>query len=304
MQFVKDLISIRDLEKKHIDLILKKSSQMEQALKTGKQLNSLKGKVVATLFFEPSTRTRLSFQSAAMRLGAKVLSFEDIGASSIVKGETFSDTIRMVDGYSDLIIIRHSKEGSARYAAQLAEHPVINGGDGGNQHPTQTLLDLYTIKRAKKKIEGLNVTLLGDLKHARTMRSLLYGLAMYGANVELVAPKGLEMNREVIEEVKKKFNANVKEKSTIELSNTDVLYLCRIQKERFSDQYEAEKVQKEFRITGETIKGAKGDMIILHPLPKVDEVAPEVDSSKHAYYFEQAKMGIPVRMAIMDTMVV
>jgi len=304
MEFVKDLISIRDLEKKHIDLILKKSSQMEQALKTGKELNSLKGKVVATLFFEPSTRTRLSFQSAAMRLGAKVLSFEDVGASSIVKGETFSDTIRMVDGYSDLIVVRHSKEGSARYAAQLAEHPVINGGDGGNQHPTQTLLDLYTIKRAKRKIEGLNVTLLGDLKHARTMRSLLYGLAMYGASIELVAPKGLEMNREVIKEVKEKFNANVTEKSTIQLSNTDVLYLCRIQKERFSDQYEAEKVQKEFRITGETIKGAKEDMIILHPLPKVDEVAPEVDRSKHAYYYEQARMGIPVRMAIMDAMVV
>jgi aspartate carbamoyltransferase catalytic subunit len=304
MEFVKDLISIRDLEKKHIDLILKKSSQMEQALKTGKELNSLKGKVVATLFFEPSTRTRLSFQSAAMRLGAKVLSFEDVGASSIVKGETFSDTIRMVDGYSDLIVVRHSKEGSARYAAQLAEHPVINGGDGGNQHPTQTLLDLYTIKRAKRKIEGLNVTLLGDLKHARTMRSLLYGLAMYGASIELVAPKGLEMNREVIKEVKEKFNANVTEKSAIQLSNTDVLYLCRIQKERFSDQYEAEKVQKEFRITGETIKGAKEDMIILHPLPKVDEVAPEVDRSKHAYYYEQARMGIPVRMAIMDAMVV
>lgn len=304
MEFVKDLISIRDLEKKHIDLILKKSSQMEKALKEEKKLNSLAGKVVATLFFEPSTRTRLSFQSAALRLGAKVLSFEDVGASSMVKGESFSDTIRMVDGYSDLIVVRHPKEGSARYAAQLAEHPVINGGDGGNQHPTQTLLDLYTIKKAKKRIEGLNVTLLGDLKHARTMRSLLYGLAMYGANITLVAPKGLEMSPEVIREAREKFNANVEERSTINLSSTDVLYLCRIQKERFSDQYEAEKVQKEFRITGDTIKGAKEDMIILHPLPKVDEVTPEVDRSKHAYYYEQARMGIPVRMAIMDAMVV
>jgi aspartate carbamoyltransferase catalytic subunit len=304
MEFVKDLISIRDLEKKHIDLILKKSAEMERALKQGKQFTSLNGDVVATLFFEPSTRTRLSFQSAAMRLGAKVLSFENIGASSIVKGETFSDTIRMVDGYSDLIVVRHAKEGSARYAAQLAEHPVINGGDGGNQHPTQTLLDLYTIKRAKKKIEGLNVTLLGDLKHARTMRSLLYGLSMYGANVTLVAPKGLEMNKEVINEARERFRAKVDEKSKMDLSDADVLYLCRIQKERFSDQYEAEKVQKEFRITEDAIKGVKDDLIILHPLPKVDEVAPEVDRSKHAYYFEQAKMGIPVRMAIMDAMVV
>jgi len=304
MDFVKDLISIRDLEKRHIDLILKKSSEMEQALKEGKPPNSLKGDVVATLFFEPSTRTRLSFQSAAMRLGAKVLSFENVGASSIVKGETFSDTIKMVDGYADLLVVRHAQEGSARYAAQLAEHPVINGGDGGNQHPTQTLLDLYTIKRAKKKIEGLKVTLLGDLKHARTMRSLLYGLSMYGANVTLVAPKGLEMSKEVIREVKEKFNAKVEEKSKMELADADVLYLCRIQKERFSDQYEAEKVQKEFRITEDAIKGVKDDLIILHPLPKVDEVAPEVDRSKHAYYYEQAKLGIPVRMAIMETMVV
>jgi len=304
MEFVKDLISIRDLEKKHIDLILKKSSEMERALKGNKKLNSLGGKVVATLFFEPSTRTRLSFQTAAMRLGAKVLSFENVGASSIVKGETFSDTVRMVDGYSDLLVVRHAKEGSARYAAQLAEHPVINGGDGGNQHPTQTLLDLYTIKRAKKKIDGLNVTLLGDLKHARTMRSLLYGLSMYGANVTLVAPKGLEMNKEVIKEVEGRFNAKVEEKSTMHLADADVLYLCRIQKERFSDQYEAEKVQKEFRITEDAIKGVKDSLIILHPLPKIDEVAPEVDRSKYAYYYEQAKMGIPVRMAIMNTMVV
>jgi len=239
-----------------------------------------------------------------MRLGAKVLSFENIGASSIMKGETFSDTIRMVDGYTDLIIVRHAKEGSARYAAQLAGHPVINGGDGGNQHPTQTLLDLYTIKRAKKKIEGLNVTLLGDLKHARTMRSLLYGLSMYKASTTLVAPKGLEMSREVITEVKERFGAKVEEKSKMDLSDADVLYLCRIQKERFSDQYEAEKVQKEFRITEDALKGVRDDLIIMHPLPKVDEVAPEVDRSKYAYYYEQAKTGIPVRMAIMDAMVV
>jgi aspartate carbamoyltransferase catalytic subunit len=239
-----------------------------------------------------------------MRLGAKVLSFENVGASSIVKGETFSDTIRMVDGYADIIVVRHAKEGSARYAAQLAEHPVINGGDGGNQHPTQTLLDLYTIKRAKKRIDGLNVTLLGDLKHARTMRSLLYGLSMYGANTTLVAPKGLEMNKEIINEARTRFGASVEEKSSMDLSNADVLYLCRIQKERFSDQYEAEKVQKEFRITEDAIKGVKDDLIIMHPLPKIDEVAPEVDRSKYAYYYEQAKMGVPVRMAIMDTMVV
>jgi len=298
-----DLISIRDLEKSDIELILEKSAHMEQALKTKKELDALKDKVVATLFFEPSTRTRLSFQSAALRLGAKVINFEDVEKTSIAKGETFSDTIKMVDGYSDLIIVRHAKEGSARYAAQLAVHPVINGGDGGNQHPTQTLLDLYTIKRAKKKIEGLNVALLGDLKHARTMRSLMYGLAMFGAKITLIAPRGLEMDRNMVQEVKERFKADMIEKATIHLEDTDVLYLCRIQRERFVDQYEAEKLQKEFRITESVLEKVKDDLIILHPLPKVDEVSPEVDKSKYAYYYEQAKLGVPVRMAIINEMI-
>ena len=298
-----DLISIKDLDKSDIELILEKSAHMEQILKTKKELETLKDKVVATLFFEPSTRTRLSFQAAALRLGAKVINFEDIEKTSIAKGETFSDTIRMVDGYSDLIVVRHANEGSARYAAQIATHPIINGGDGGNQHPTQTLLDLYTIKRTKKKIEGLNVVLLGDLKHARTMRSLMYGLAMFGASTTLIAPKGLEMDKNMVQEVQEKFKTNITENTTIDLSEADVLYLCRIQKERFTDQYEAEKLQKEFRITESILKNVKDDLIILHPLPKVDEVSPEVDRSKYAYYYEQAKLGVPVRMAIINEMV-
>jgi aspartate carbamoyltransferase catalytic subunit len=298
-----DLISIRDLDKSDIELILEKSEHMEQVLKTKKESETLKDKVVATLFFEPSTRTRLSFQTAALRLGAKVINLEDIEKTSIAKGETFSDTIRMVDGYSDLIVVRHATEGSARYAAQIADHPIINGGDGGNQHPTQTLLDLYTIKKAKKKIEGLSIVLLGDLKHARTMRSLMYGLSMFGAHTTLIAPKGLEMDKNMVQEVQEKFKTNITEKTTVDLTEADVLYLCRIQKERFTDQYEAEKLQKEFRITESVLKNVKDDLIILHPLPKIDEVSLEVDRSKYAYYYEQAKLGVPVRMAIINEMV-
>ncbi|MFH0817591.1 MAG: aspartate carbamoyltransferase, partial [Candidatus Micrarchaeota archaeon] len=193
----KDLISIRDLERKDIEGWFSLAEKMECEL--GGEKTPLKNRIIATLFFEPSTRTRLSFQAAAQRLGANVINFESVALTSMAKGETFVDTIKIVDGYADLLVIRHSLEGSARLAANVAKHPVVNGGDGGNQHPTQTLIDLYTIRKIKKKLEGLNVQLVGDLKYARTMRSLLYGLGMFGAEVTLVSPKGLEMDKGVIE---------------------------------------------------------------------------------------------------------
>ncbi len=261
----------------------------------------LRGKVLATLFFEPSTRTRLSFHTAAARLGIQLLDIESMSESSMVKGETLADTIKIIDGYADCIVLRHPKEGSARLAADLAEHPVINAGDGGNQHPTQTLIDLYTINKLKKKIEGLNVSLVGDLKYARTMHSLLYGLAMFGAKITLISPKELEMDPRVIEEVKALFKAEVRATSEMNFRNCDVLYVCRIQKERFADPYEAVRMQQQFRITPESLKGAKEDLIILHPLPKVDEISPEVDKSKKVRYFEQARYGVPVRMAVLQS---
>jgi aspartate carbamoyltransferase catalytic subunit len=216
-----------------------------------------------------------------------------------VKGESLSDTIRMIDGYADALVIRHPMEGSARFAADIACHPVINAGDGGNQHPTQTLIDLYTIRKLKGKIGGLKVTLLGDLKHARAMRSLLYGLSMFGADVTLASPPELRMDEETIAEVREKFGAKPAQTQQISLSGCDVLYICRVQKERFSDQYEAERMQKEFRVGLPLLSSAKKGMVVLHPLPKVDEIPPEVDATPFAKYFDQAKNGVPVRMAVL-----
>ncbi|MCX6772923.1 MAG: aspartate carbamoyltransferase [Candidatus Micrarchaeota archaeon] len=294
---MRDLISIRDLSKKDVESFLSEAAKMEKLIGTPKS-ELLKGKVVANMFFEPSTRTNMSFQAASKRLGAKIMTFYP-NTSSVAKGETLADTVRMIDGYADALVIRHPLEGSVRFAADLADNPVINAGDGGNQHPTQTLIDLYSIKKLKGKISGLKVTLLGDLKHARAMRSLLYGLGMFGAEVTLVSPTSLRMEEDIIRETKEKFGTSVTQTSEISLKGCDVLYVCRIQKERFSDQYEAEKIQKEFRVDLDLVKFAPKDLAILHPLPKVDEIPPEVDHDPRAKYFEQAKNGVPVRMAVL-----
>lgn len=293
-----DLISIRDIDKKVLEEILDLAAEKEKS-EMRKQEVKKSNKVLATLFFEPSTRTKLSFQTAALRDGYEYIDFLT-ETSSVKKGESFVDTIKTVSGYADVLVVRHPKEGSARLAAAVSDKPIINGGDGGNQHPTQTLIDLYTIKKHKGKITGLGVTLMGDLKHARTMHSLLYALAMFGANITLMAPKGLEMDKETLDEVKEKFKVSITIKNEFDVSNTDVLYVCRIQAERFADPLEAKRVQERFFISMENLKGAKDDLIILHPLPKVNEIAPEIDDSKYAKYFEQASYGVPVRMAVID----
>ncbi|MEM3372759.1 MAG: aspartate carbamoyltransferase [Candidatus Anstonellales archaeon] len=290
----KHILSIRDLDKKDIEYYLKLAEKYENYFSMDK-----KSKILATLFFEPSTRTNLSFQAAAKRLGVDTLNW-NVQFSSTQKGESFEDTVKIVSNYADILVIRHALEGAARFASEVQDKPVINAGDGANQHPTQTLLDLYTIWKNKRTIEGLNITLLGDLKYARAMKSLVYGIAMFGANLTLISPAGLEMDKWIIEEVKQKFSVNITQQNNIDLSNTDVLYLCRIQKERFSDPYEAEKVQKEFRISLDYLRKAKEDIIIMHPLPKIDEVPKEVDKLKNAVYFSQAKNGVPVRMAIIS----
>ena len=295
----KDLISIRDLDKAEIEHLMKRAAEMDKLLAAGKPPPLLKNKIVATLFFEPSTRTKMSFHAAIERLGAQILDLTSIESSSLKKGESLADTLRMVDGYSNLVIQRIAIEGAARFAAEICQNPVINAGDGGNQHPTQTLLDLYTIKKLKGKISGLDVCMIGDLKYARTMRSLLYGLSMFGANLTLVAPEGLEMNPAVVKEAKERFGANISEMSKLDLSKADVAYACRIQKERFADQYEAEKVQKRFRITADALKGVKDSLILMHPLPKIDEMEVAIDDTKYAKYFEQAQNGVPMRMALM-----
>ncbi len=290
-----NLISIRDIDIKDIEGILDHAEKIDN----GDSKVDLGGKILATMFFEPSTRTKLSFQSAAMRCGMEVLDFSP-GTSSLKKGESFADTLKTVEGYADALAIRHPKEGAVRLASSVVKKPVVNGGDGGNQHPTQTLIDLFSIKRTKGRIKDLNITLLGDLKHARTMRSLVYGLGMFGANVTLVSPRGLEMDKKYLEEVNKKFGLSVKVENKPDYSDADVLYVCRIQAERFADPYEAQSVQEKFRVKKVDLKDAKEDLVILHPLPKINEIEDSIDEMPQAKYFEQAHYGIPLRQAVLD----
>jgi aspartate carbamoyltransferase catalytic subunit len=235
------------------------------------------------------------------RLGGNVVSVQDPRTASAAKGETLSDTIRMVESYSDVIVLRHPQEGSARLAAQFSSKPVINAGDGAGQHPTQTLLDLFTIREAKKKLEDINVVLVGDLKYGRTVHSLSYALALFGANIHFVAPPTLQIPKEVLKGIEK-FDIETKSTSNLEetIPSADVLYVTRIQKERFPDPREYFAVAGAFRIEEETMKNSKKDLIIMHPLPRVTEISPEVDALPNAVYFRQAFNGIPVRMAILS----
>lgn len=290
-----DVISIRDLKKEDIEGILDET----EAIEKGDKRPDLKGKVLATLFFEPSTRTKLSFQAASLRAGMEYIDFSP-ETSSLKKGESFEDTIRTVTGYADVLVVRHPTEGSARLAADIIDRPVINGGDGGNQHPTQTLIDLYSIKKAKGRIKGLNVTLLGDLKHARTMRSLAYALGMFQAKVTLVSPPGLEMDPIYVKELEDRFGLKVTVTNEPDYSKADVLYVCRIQQERFADPLEAKRVTERFRVKKEDLKDAKEDLAIFHPLPKINEIESSIDTMKQARYFEQAHNGIPVRQAVLE----
>ncbi|WP_324736648.1 aspartate carbamoyltransferase [Thermococcus sp. SY098] len=296
----RDVISIRDFSKDDIEYVLNTAERLEKELKEKGSLEYAKGKILATLFFEPSTRTRLSFESAMHRLGGSVIGFAEASTSSVKKGESLRDTIKTVEQYSDVIVIRHPKEGAARLAAEVAEIPVINAGDGSNQHPTQTLLDLYTIKHEFGKIDGLKIALLGDLKYGRTVHSLSEALTHYDVELYLISPGLLRMPRHIVEELKEK-GVKVYETSDLEsvIGELDVLYVTRIQKERFPDEQEYLKVKGSYVIDLEILKKAKEMLKIMHPLPRVDEIHPSVDSTKHAIYFRQVFSGIPVRMALL-----
>ena len=293
-----DLLSIYDLDRRKAEAFLSEAAKMEALLKKGKPIRLLEGKIIANLFFEPSTRTNYSFQSAAARLGATPLAFYG-ERSSAQKGEGFSDTINMMDGYADALVIRHPQPGMPQLAAEIATQPVINAGDGGNQHPTQALIDLYTIRKLKGKIKGISVTLMGDLKHARAMRSLLHALAMFGANVTLCSPQILAMDPEITARARKEFGASIRETAKPSFAGCDVLYLCRVQRERFADQDEANRMSQELRLSMNALRTAPKSMAVLHPLPKLDEIPPIFDRDARAKYFEQAKNGVPVRMAIL-----
>jgi aspartate carbamoyltransferase catalytic subunit len=296
-----DLISIADLSKEAIFQVLKKARDMVPLAKGEVVDERLRGKVLATLFFEPSTRTRLSFETAMQRLGGRVLSFGMPEATSVTKGETLADTVRMVEAYSDVIVLRHPQEGAARLAAEFSEKPVINAGDGAGQHPTQTLLDLFTIWDEKEVIEDNRVVLLGDLKYGRTVHSLAYALALLGAKLTFVAPPTLQMPREIVELVRE-LGTEPKQEADLRaaIREADVLYVTRIQKERFPDPQEYQRVAGSYRIDLHVLREARKDLVIMHPLPRVTEIAPEVDRTPHAIYFRQAFNGVPVRMALLS----
>jgi len=297
----RDLVSIRDLTKEEIFYILEKAEKMIPFAKGEKKTKALEGKILATLFFEPSTRTKLSFETAMHRLGGNVIGFSEPAMTSIKKGETLADTIRMVDSYSDIIVIRHSLEGAARLAAEFAESPVINAGDGAGRHPTQCLLDLFTILREKGRIEGLRIALVGDLKYGRTVHSLAYALALLGAELIFISPETLKMPKEIVRDCQE-LGAEPKSFTNLEraIKDVDVIYVTRIQKERFPDPTEYNRVVGSYRIDIDLLKHAKEDVVVMHPLPRVNEIDPEVDKTKHALYFKQAFYGVPVRMALLS----
>ena len=296
----RSIVSIRDLKKEEIELILNEAEVMESKLKKKEPLYNMKNKVLASLFFEPSTKTRLSFSAAMQRLGGSVIEIE---YSSTTKN--LVDKIKMVENYCDVILLRHPREGSARLAAEISKKPVINAGDGSNQHPTQTLIDLFTIKKLKGRIENLNVSLVGDLKYSATIKSLFYALGIFKANITLASPQELQMPWENVEEVRDKFGIRIFQTNSLysAVEDADVLYVCGIKKEKFADVLEAERIQKTFKITSEILENAKDDLIILHPLPKEIEIDPRVDETKFAKYYEQAFYGLPVRMALLSLVV-
>jgi aspartate carbamoyltransferase catalytic subunit len=297
----KHIISTRDFSKVEIDHILDIAEKLEPVARKG-HLDLLKDKVVANLFFEPSTRTRLSFDTAIKRLGGTTIGFDSATSTSTAKGETLSDTIKIVESYADAIVLRHPREGAARMAAEVSGVPIINAGDGAGHHPTQTLLDLYTMrKECKKRIGELNVALVGDLRYGRTVHSLAYALSLYGTRLSFVSPDQLKMPPSIINYLKRG-GIEIFETPDISrvLGDADVIYMTRIQKERFPDPSEYLKVAGSYRLSNEMLGNVKDDMIIMHPLPRVDEIDPGIDSTDHARYFQQSFYGVPVRMAVLS----
>ncbi len=295
---LRHIISMRDFSRDEIDDILTKARDFETIAK-GEKSVLLSGKILATLFYEPSTRTRLSFETAMKRLGGEVIDLGATETSSVAKGESLADTIRVIGNYADAIVLRHPREGSARMAAEYSNVPIINAGDGAGHHPTQTLLDLYTIMR-ESSLSSLRIALVGDLKYGRTVHSLAYALSLYHANVILVSPAQLRMP-DVIKKDLKKQGASISETTSIEdvIGGIDVLYVTRIQKERFPDPAEYLKVAGSYRVTEELLKKASDKLIVMHPLPRLEEIDPSVDKTKYARYFQQSFYGVPVRMALL-----
>ena len=296
--YEKNIISVRDLDKQKLELIFDATDKIID-MSQDKRREIARGKTLGYLFFEPSTRTRLSFESAIALLGGTSVGIADAASSSIHKGETLGDTVKVISSYCDVLVLRHSLDGSSRFAAEISNKPVINAGSGTEEHPTQTIQDLFTIKKEKKKIDGLKIGITGDLKYGRTVYSLLYGLRNYDVDLHLISPESLRIRSDSTYDIKKELSYT--ESSNIDeyIDDLDVLYVTRIQKERFPDEEEYAKVKGSYVIGSDMVKKMKDDAIILHPLPRIDEISADVDNTKQAKYFEQAEYGKYTRAALL-----
>ncbi len=294
-----DIISIRDLSKDNLEEIYSKTNEIIE-MKAEERREIARGKTLGYLFFEPSTRTRLSFQSAMALLGGTSFGIADATSSSVQKGESLADTVRIMSGYTDAIVLRHSLDGSSKFAAEVSSKPIINAGSGTEEHPTQAIQDLYTIKKELGKIDGKNIGIVGDLKYGRTVYSLLYGLSNYDVNVHLISPESLKIRSDSTYNLKENLSYTESENLDEYIEDLDVLYVTRIQKERFPDEEEYVKVKGSYVIGQDVVNKMKDDAILLHPLPRLDEISPDVDSSKQAKYFQQAEYGKFTRAAILS----
>ena len=295
-----DLITMDDMTNEEIVSLLDDAERLLPVAHGEEFLPLLQGKLLANMFFEPSTRTRMSFETAMKRLGGDVVNLGDVKSSSAVKGETLYDTMRMVDGYWDIAALRHPRQGAAQYAADACDIPIMNGGGGDGHHPTQTLLDLFTIRQAHGRLDGLTVALVGDLRYGRTVHSLSHALARFDCELIFISPNQLSMPTDIVSDLTES-GAKITETDDLysAIPEVDVIYMTRIQKERFPDDDEYEKVAGIYKLTAADLTAAKGEMIVMHPLPRVDEISPDVDASRHARYFEQAFNGVVARMALM-----
>jgi aspartate carbamoyltransferase catalytic subunit len=291
------IISAKGLSRADIEAVLDRAAEIDADPDAAGRHD---GRLLGTLFFEPSTRTKMSFTAAMKRLGGDIVDMGPVDASSVKKGESLADTVRVVEGYADALVMRHPSEGSAKMASEFVDVPLINAGDGAGQHPTQTLLDLYTI-RESAGLDDLTIGIMGDLKYGRTVHSLAYALANFDARQHFISPESLQLPRNVRVDLHEA-GSSVREHTDLSevLASLDVLYVTRIQRERFPDESEYRSVAGQYRIDTDTLADAREDLTILHPLPRVDEIAHEVDDTDHARYFEQAHNGVPVRMALLD----
>lgn len=296
--YQKDIISVRDFDKAKFETVFSATDKIIK-MDPNQRREICRGKTLGYLFFEPSTRTRLSFQAAMALIGGTSFGIADVASSSTKKGESLADTIRMISIYSDALALRHPLDGSSRFAAEISEKPVLNAGSGTEEHPTQAIQDLYTIKKEKNKIDGLKIGIVGDLKYGRTVYSLLYALSNYDVDIRLISPESLKIRSDSIYEIQKK--VSLKESTNLEefIDELDVVYVTRIQKERFPDEEEYQKVRGSYKIGLDVIGKMKENAIILHPLPRVDEISTDVDSTKQAKYFQQAEYGKFTRAALL-----